>query len=247
MLCSKCGADNPAEARFCGKCGAGMSAPPVMPAHSTADKRAQGNPDSNKSRLNIPVMLVIVVILIAGIGGLLAVKLFISSRAKTPDPEIVVSPNQFPETTPTMPPIGVPPTPSKFEAHNDTMNVANTARPAKPAPNSDAVYQNKVLGVWRARTLVLGAQVDLRCSFTPGGRASWTGSYMYLGMQYPLFYSGTWEVKDGYCRTVIESSNVPQIIPVGMTGASKFISITDDEWTFMDLSDGQTQTITRIQ
>lgn len=218
-----------------------MSAPPVMPAHTTTSRPAQGNSAPKKSRLNIPVMLVAVIV-IAGIGGLLAVKLFLSSRENR-----VVLQNQFPETTPSMPPIGVPPTPSKFEAPNGTMNVANTARPAKLSPNSDAVYQNKVLGVWRARTLVLGAQVDLRCSFMPGGRASWTGSYMYLGMQYPLFYSGTWEVKDGYCRTVIESSNVPQIIPVGMTGATKFISITDDEWTFMDLSDGQTHTITRIQ
>ena len=247
MLCSKCGADNPAEARFCGKCGASMSAPPVMPAPATPGKPAPENPGSKKTRLSIPVLLVIVVILIAGIAGLVAVLHLVGSRADKTNQDIFASAQPIPEPPTTMPPLGLPPTPSKFEAPNNALNTANAARTTKLASNSDAVYQNKVLGVWRVRKIIMGAQVDLRCSFTPGGRASWTGSYMYLGMQYPLFYSGTWEVKDGYFLTVIESSNVPQVIPIGMTGASKFISITDDEWTFMDLSDGQTQTITRIQ
>ena len=43
MLCTKCGFDNPSEARFCGKCGTAMTA--VTPIDSLAAGSQPGNED----------------------------------------------------------------------------------------------------------------------------------------------------------------------------------------------------------
>ena len=103
---------------------------------------------------------------------------------------------------------------------------------------SDAVYAQKVVGTWRARKFILGANIDVKCVYLSGGRASWSGTLTYLGQQTYLMYSGSWVEENGVFHTRIESSNVPQLIPVGMTSATKFISIDNQQWVYVDLSDG---------
>ena len=226
MLCSKCGAEHPANARFCGKCGTPVtSVPPVQ----------------KKSRLTLPVILAGVAVIILGIIGLIAVAHFTGSTQPGADE----TDDSLAANTP--PPLGLPPSPSKFEDYNNTMNTpANAARPTKFTEVSDAVYAQKIVGTWRVKKFILGAFVDVECVYLPGGRASWSGTLTYLGQQTYLMYSGSWEVDNGLFHTRIEASNVPQLIPVGMTGASKFVSVTDDEWIYVDLSDGQTSTAVRV-
>ena len=147
-----------------------------------------------------------------------------------------------------MPPIGMPPSPSKSDGYNSAMNLpANAARPTQFTEVSDAVFAQKVVGTWRARKFILGANIDVKCVYLSGGRASWSGTLTYLGQQTYLMYSGSWVVENGFFHTRIESSNVPQLIPVGMTGATKFISIDNQQWVYVDLSDGQTETAVRVE
>src|ERR1039457_4672752 len=143
-----------------GNCRAVNRGPPMIPGPATTDKPARGNPGPKKSRFSIPVVLAAVVLLIAGIGGLVAVVYLVGSRAnKAADHETFASQKETPESATTLPPLDEPP--SKFDAYNDTPNAANAAQPTKLAPNSDAMYRSKVVGVWRVRKIVLGALVDV--------------------------------------------------------------------------------------
>jgi hypothetical protein len=124
---------------------------------------------------------------------------------------------------------------------------AYSAPPGLLIPNNDAVYRDKVIGIWGVKRIILGALVEIKCSFLPGERATRSGSCMSPGTRDPLSRSGTRGVKDGYFRTVIESPNIIQVIPVRRTRESKLVSINDEEWTYVDPSDGQRQTVTPIQ
>lgn len=243
MLCSKCGAENPAEARFCGKCGTPVtSGPPVIPVSAVGEHPATRPPVQKKSRLTPPVLVAGVVVIVLGITGLIALVQFTRSpRLAGDDLNDPVSAGT------TMPPIGMPPSPSKSDGYNNAMNLpANAARPTQFIEVSDVVYAQKIVGTWRVKKFILGAFVDVECVYLSDGRASWSGTLTYLGQQTFLNYSGTWAVENGMLHTRIEASNVPQLIPVGMTGASKFVSLTDDEWIYVDLSDGQTSTAVRV-
>ena len=208
MLCSKCGAEYPADARFCGKCGTPLNALPAMPAPGPGNAAAQASA-RRKWRLTFSITFGAIAGL-AVLGGLF----MIGSRLGNAP---------YPKTLPTQP---TPP---------DANDVG-----------SDAYYRNKVVGTWQVRKFVMGSYVDVRCAYMYGGRASWTGTLTYMGQQTFLHYSGTWQVENGLFHTRIESSNVPQLIPAGMTGASRFVSIDEEQWTFVDISDGQTGTAVRV-
>ena len=240
MLCLKCGAENPAEARFCGKCGTSLaSGPPVIPASEFVSPPRTA--PRKKWRLTFSIAFGAVAVLIASTATVL-----VSTRINT---KPVLNSTAAPPALNSTP---EPARPSPEESR--PVKPEHPALPREPIhkpflnpPNSDADYAQKIVGVWRVRKIFMGAFVDLNCSYQSNGRASWTGSYMYLGIQYPLAYGGTWAVNDGICNTRIESSNVPQLIPIGQTYAGQIITLTDTKWTYRDLSDGQTGTAERIQ
>lgn len=214
MLCKKCGAVNPTEARFCGKCGLALSAPTAKPEFAP-EKSAVAAAPLKKWWLIFSIAagaLLVVVILV--------VVLVVSSNESRPTPDYGSS----------APPAQNYPVPA-----------------AAPAVGSDAYYREKVVGTWRARRFLMGAYFDLNCVYLPGGRVSWSGTVTYLGQQNYLMLRGVWEVENGYLRTRIDFSSMPQTIPVGMTGASKFVSIDNQQWTCVDLSDGKTETAVRIE
>jgi hypothetical protein len=219
MLCPKCNAQNPAEARFCGKCGAALNtATPEISGTRDPQKAAALAVGSKKSGLPAPLIIagvVVLLMMVSGVIGLFLLGAFRSSKAQTfPAPS--AQPN------------------SSYPQQNSS------------GVGTDAYYRQKVAGAWRARKFIQGAFVDMMCLFTPDGQAVWSGTVTYLGRQFFLMYSGTWEVANGEFHTRIELSNAPQLIPVGTVGGSKFISLNDQQWTYLDLNDNQTGTAFRL-
>ena len=247
MLCSKCGAENPAEARFCGKCGTPVtSGPPVILLSQVAENLAMRSSLQKKSWLTPTVILVGVVVIILGISGLVALVHFAGSSQSHAD-----NSGDSKSAATTMPPIGIPPSPSKFADYNNnnTLNTpANTTQPTSLTEDSDNVYCQKILGNWQVRKFLdTGAYFDVQTSYLSGGRAVWSGTMTHQGQTSYVTWIGTWEIKKGILYTRIESSSTPQLVRSGQTSTNKIISITDEEWTYMDPQTGERNTVVRVK
>jgi len=102
----------------------------------------------------------------------------------------------------------------------------------------DVTNQNALVGTWRSTgrmDLPSGVSISsLRYTFSSGQTYTLTGSYRFLGISYPINVSGTWDVRDGFCRGEVKSSNVPIMVKEGFSWANKIVRVTDDEYVFIN-------------
>jgi len=103
-----------------------------------------------------------------------------------------------------------------------------------------------LIGTWQFHTVTPeGAVLSGRTSYFPNGTAKSVGTVQFQGQQAPIVLSGSWELKKGFVYSKVKSSNVPQMIPVGFSSASRIIDIDEDQLTYV--SDGQTFTEFRVE
>jgi uncharacterized caspase-like protein len=113
-------------------------------------------------------------------------------------------------------------------------------------PLGDEQMRKLLIGTWQFHSVTPeGAVLNGRTSYFPNGTAKSVGTVQFQGQQAPIVLSGTWELKKGFVYSKVKSSNVPQMIPVGFSSASKIISIDEDQLTYV--SDGQTITEFRVE
>jgi hypothetical protein len=62
-----------------------------------------------------------------------------------------------------------------------------------------------------------------------------------------IVMAGLWEIKDGYFTVRITSSNIPQLIPSGYTSVNRIVTLTDEEWTYVDSLNGGSETAVRVR
>ena len=243
MLCSKCGAENPAEARFCGKCGtAATNRPAVSQVSAPAENPVAPPPLPKKSRLTPPIILAGALVVLLGLGGLIALVHFSGSAPSRTDD----SADSAPAST-TMPSLGFPPSPSKFGNGPALNAAANQAQPTQFTEVSDELYTQKIIGSWTGKKMMSGALVETLAIYSPGGHGNWTGTVTYLGQQTYFTIQVSWGVKNGTFYSRVDASTIPQLMPVGFTTESKIISVSDTEWTYVDALDQTTQTIMRVR
>lgn len=235
MLCAKCGVENPREARFCGKCGTAMSAPPVMPAPKTADNFAPGNLSPKKSWLTLPAALALAAVGLVVAGGLVVALVLAggTTKIKAASPDSTLSGDQNSYGTPALP---------------ATENVVQPVEPVAPVSNSDSVYRQKALGNWRVRRFLdNGGYMDMQAAYLPTGLATWSGTVTAQGQTVYIAMTGSWTIKDGYFTVKVVASNIPQLIPSGYTSVNRIVTLTDEEWTYVDSMNGGSETAVRVR
>jgi hypothetical protein len=114
---------------------------------------------------------------------------------------------------------------------------------------SDTLYTEKILGTWRVRRMLEGGVVlDMQGLYSGDSRAIWSGTVTYTsGQSYFVTINGTWQVKEGNFYFRVDSSNIPQFIPNGYTSTSKIVTLTDEQWTYVDAIDGGSETAFRVK
>ena len=231
MLCTQCSAENPADARFCGKCG-----------HTL--KQSEPAPQT-KSWLTGPVIfagVVVILLCIAGIGTLLYI--VGSQQQQQPFVPGADSPaNQPAQTTQTLPvPEELPPA-TKVDSATKT-----ASEPVNFNAVSDTLYRQRAVGTWRVRTpLNNGSFMDMQAVYAPNGTAAWSGTVTAQGQTYYIAMTGSWGIESGYFTVRIAASNMPQLIQSGYTSVNKIVNLTDDQWTYVDTITGGSETATRVR
>ena len=80
----------------------------------------------------------------------------------------------------------------------------------------------------------------------PADKFNGTAKLSKGGNTLVIVVGGTWEIKDGYVNTKVESSSQPNMIPIGLTDADKIEKITDTELVTTN-SKGKTRTAKRTK
>lgn len=251
MLCAKCGADNPTDARFCGKCGHALKTdPPVRPV-SPADEPTAREPRQKQNWLTGPVILAGVAVIILGIVGLVALVYLVGAHKSQPSSteENSSSMSQTFDTAPAMPATEDVVPPSKSDSYNNALNTpANAPPPGKFTAVSDTLYRQKAVGTWRVRRFLdNGVYMDMQAAYLPNGMANWGGTVTAQGQTIYIAMTGSWEIKGGYFTVRVTASNIPQLIPSGYTSVNRIVTLTDDEWTYVDSLNGGSETAVRVR
>ena len=125
---------------------------------------------------------------------------------------------------------------------------------------SDDDYQAAVLGTWGSRDVAQDdVIVETQTTLLPGGRVNWNGElrlpvpptfYVPRGVSHEVkngrlvFYfnaSGAWFVRDGYLHTMVESSTLPSMMPIGFSTAWKLKEVSDKELVYVSAAKGRTR------
>lgn len=232
MTCPKCSAENPPEARFCGKCGAGLASVPPVP------------PPPKKGWLTLPLLLVGGLIVAGGLAAVVIVAVLSARPAKPYQPYVPPAADDTSYVATPEPDLSPPPAPVKG---GDSSDVKSALPPQKFVAVSDTLYTQKIIGTWRTRkVLPTGAILDTQAHYGSDGYATWSGSLTYLGQSVFFTVYVGWGVRNGTFYSRVQSSNIPQLMPVGSTAESRIISLDDQQWTYVDPLDGQTTTAFRV-
>ena len=65
------------------------------------------------------------------------------------------------------------------------------------------------------------------------------------GAMHPIFATGTWEVNGGLMICKALTTDTPDMIPVGHTTTDRVVRVTQDNFTYIELRNGQRQTYYR--
>lgn len=126
--------------------------------------------------------------------------------------------------------------------------------------NQDRKLELAVLGTWGSREVGQDdVIVETETTLLPGGRVNWQGElrlavpqsfYVPRGVNHEvkngrlIFYftaSGSWQVREGYLHTRVESSTLPSLMPVGFSAAWKLREVTDREMIYVSAANGRTR------
>lgn len=247
MFCPKCNSENPADARFCGKCGTALkSVPPTMPASNSPDFSSTRAP---RKRWGLTFTITFgaiaaVVVLVAGLGiiGMQTGKRP-TMNAALPSPDAVAN------TQPIVPTPEEPPSSPKSDNYGNAKPPMN-AMEVRPNFNevSDSLYRQKAVGNWRVRRFLgNGAYMDMQAVYQPNGLATWGGTVTAQGQTVYISMTGSWEIQDGYFTIRITASNIPQLIRSGTTSVNRIVTLNDDELTCVDAQSGESETAIRVR
>ena len=138
---------------------------------------------------------------------------------------------------------------------------ALVAAPALPGcADNDREFTRAAIGTWGSKEVAQDdVVVETETTLLPGGRVNWQGElrvpvpstfYVPRGVNHEVkngrlvFYftaSGSWQVRDGYLYTRVESSTLPSLMPVGFSAAWKLREVNQKEMIYVSAANGRTR------
>ena len=126
--------------------------------------------------------------------------------------------------------------------------VVNKSDPLpKQNPLSDAQIGQLLIGSWDEKATFPDQSVlERQITFLQTGTMNLRGTMRYRdASQVPLIVAGTWKVIDAKLQIVVQTSNAPNVVPIGSQSLDPILNVNATEFSYQDATSKQVRILRR--